>query len=163
MTEKLHEGLKALGNSAVNKDLYTKPGVDKKVLERFPNPFVVTNPSKAKGKVTIRTEEFSSRCPLTNQPDWATIVVEYEPDQWCIESKALKLYFGSFRDQGEFHESCVNRMVNDLVELLDPHWIKVEGQFTPRGGLSFWPVAEWHKAGPGINTVITNESLPMSF
>lgn len=142
MTE-LHKDLKALGNSAVNKPLYEKQGVDKSVLERFPNPFKVANPSGCSGTVVITAPEFTSLCPLTGQPDFATIVVEYQPNEWCVESKAWKLYLGSFRHQGEFHESCVNRMCNDLVELLQPTWIKVTGQFTPRGGIAFWPTAEW--------------------
>lgn len=139
----LHDNLQALGNSAVNKPLYEKQGVDKEVLERFPNPFKVSNPSGCAGTVTITAPEFTSLCPLTGQPDFATIVVEYMPRKWCVESKAWKLYLGSFRSQGEFHESCVNRMCNDLIELLDPEYIKVTGQFTPRGGIAFWPTAEW--------------------
>jgi 7-cyano-7-deazaguanine reductase len=139
----LHQNLQALGNSAVNKPLYEKQGVDKSVLERFPSPFAVSNPSGCAGTVTITAPEFTSLCPLTGQPDFATIVVEYIPRKWCVESKAWKLYLGSFRSQGEFHESCVNRMCNDLIELLDPEWIKVTGQFTPRGGIAFWPEAEW--------------------
>lgn len=142
---KLHENLQALGNSAVNKPLYEKQGVDKSILEKFPSPFKVANPSGCSGTVEITAPEFTSLCPLTGQPDFATIVVEYEPDEFCVESKAWKLYLGSFRHQGEFHEACVNRMCNDLVELLQPTWIKVTGKFTPRGGIAFWPTASWSK------------------
>jgi len=141
----LHTDLKALGNSAVNKPLYSQQGVNKDFLERFPNPFKVSNPCGSGGTVKIVAPEFTSLCPLTGQPDFAQIVVEYEPDDWCIESKSWKLYLGSFRHQGEFHESCVNRMTNDLVELLNPKWIKVRGEFTPRGGIAFWPTASWSK------------------
>lgn len=137
--------LKALAESASNKKYYEQSGVDKGLLERFENPFVTQNRCDAQGVVEIRAPEFTSLCPLTGQPDFATIVVEYQPDQWCVESKAWKLYLGSFRHQGEFHEACVNRMMNDLVELLDPTWIKVTGEFTPRGGISFWPTAYWEK------------------
>lgn len=160
MTDKLHEGLKALGNSAVNKPLYEKTGVDKKLLERFPNPFAVTNPYESNGTVQITAPEFTSLCPLTGQPDFATIFVEYKPNQWCVESKAIKLYFGSFRNQGEFHESCVNRMLNDLVELLEPHWIRIRGEFTPRGGIAFWPTAEYHKMDTPVQVP---NSIPMAF
>jgi 7-cyano-7-deazaguanine reductase len=139
----LHKDLKALGNSAVNKPLYEKEGVDKTVLERFPNPFKVSNPSGCSGTVTITAPEGTSRCPMTGQPDFFTLVIKYQPDEFCVESKALKLYIASFRDQPEFHEACVNRICNDLVELLNPVWIKVTGQFTPRGGIAFWPTAEW--------------------
>jgi 7-cyano-7-deazaguanine reductase len=145
MSDNLHDGLKALGNSAVNKKLYEQETVNKNLLERFPSPFAVTNPSAATGSVTITAPEFTSLCPLTGQPDFATIVVDYTPDQWCVESKSFKLYMGSFRNQGEFHESCVNRIVNDLVELLDLISIKVHGLFTPRGGIAFQPVAIWDK------------------
>jgi 7-cyano-7-deazaguanine reductase len=141
----LHKNLKALGNSAINKPLYEKEGVDKSVLERFPSPFSVSNLNGCAGTVTITAPEFTSLCPLTGQPDFASIIVEYIPDKWCVESKAWKLYLGSFRNQGEFHESCVNRMCNDLVDLLQPNYIKVTGQFTPRGGIAFWPTATWRK------------------
>lgn len=141
----MFSGLTALGNSVVNKPLYERKEVDKSLLEKFPSPFRVNNKSGCDGTVTITAPEFTSLCPLTGQPDFATIIVEYVPDEWCVESKSWKLYLGSFRHQGEFHESCINRMCNDLVELLDPQWIKVTGQFTPRGGIAFWPVAEWGK------------------
>lgn len=145
MPSNMFTGLKALGNSAVNKPLYEKEGVDKTLLEKFPSPFKTINPSGCSGTVEITAPEFTSLCPLTGQPDFATIVVEYEPDEFCVESKAWKLYLGSFRHQGEFHEACVNRICNDLVELLQPNWITVVGQFTPRGGISFWPTASWAK------------------
>lgn len=143
--KKLHDGLKALGNSAVNKELYEQPGVDKELLERFPNPFRIANPSCSSGTVLITAPEFTSLCPLTGQPDFAVIEVEYEPDEWCVESKSWKLYLGSFRHQGEFHEACVNRMMNDLVALLSPRSIRVTGKFTPRGGIAFWPTSTWSK------------------
>lgn len=145
----LHKDLQALGNSAVNKPLYEKQGVDKSVLERFPSPFKVSNLVKCSGSVEIIAPEFTSLCPLTGQPDFATIEIEYAPDEWCVESKALKLYLGSFRNQGEFHESCVNRICNDLVALLNPVFIRVVGKFTPRGGIAFWPTAEWAQGCDG--------------
>jgi 7-cyano-7-deazaguanine reductase len=138
---KLHENLNALGNSAVNKPLYDKPGADKTVLEKFPNPHMVMNGIGALGLVNIRAPEFTSLCPLTGAPDFATIVIDYVPKQWNVESKALKLYLYSFRNEGEFHESVICRICNDLVELLDPTWIRVKGEFTPRGGIPFWPTA----------------------
>ena len=144
----LHKDLKALGSSAVNKELYTqKDGANKALLERFRNPHSLdeANPAETRGTVTITAPEFTSLCPLTGQPDFATIVINYQPDQWNVESKSLKLYYGSFRNQGEFHESFVNRICNDLVELLQPNWIEVVGQFTPRGGIAFWPTATWSK------------------
>src|SRR5574340_1249496 len=116
----LHDDLKALGAGSTKYN-YDKP--DASLLERFPSPFAQEsmNPKGATGMLTISTAEFSSLCPITGQPDWATIHIEYFPDEFCVESKSLKLYLGSFRNHGEFHESVVCRICNDLVELLNPH------------------------------------------
>lgn len=141
----LHKDLQALGNSAVNKDLYKQDGVNVGLLEKFPNPYLVQNRNNVSASIIIVAPEFTSLCPLTGQPDFAKIIVKYIPDEYCVESKSWKLYLGSFRHQGEFHEACVNRMINDLVDLLSPHEIKVTGEFTPRGGISFWPTATWSK------------------
>lgn len=117
------------------------------ILDRFPSPSASAseNPSGAFLALRIDAPEFTSLCPLTGQPDWARIVIRYQPDRWCVESKSLKLYLGSYRNFGEFHESCVNRICNDLATLLDPHWLIVEGRFTPRGGIPFWPVAVYRR------------------
>ena len=133
--------LEALGNSAVNKELYTNAGVDKSLLECFTSPFVIKNNAGAVGLINIRAPEFTSLCPLTGQPDFATIIVDYVPNASCVESKAFKLYLGSFRNEGEFHESVCCRILNDLVDLLDPAWMRVKCEFTPRGGIPFWPTA----------------------
>jgi len=119
---------------------YAYDGADKSILERFPNPM-----AKGPGvsRIVITSPEFTSLCPKTGQPDFATIVLEYKPNEWCVESKAWKLYLGSFRNVGEFHESCVRRIVNDLIGLLDPEWLLVRGEFTPRGGIPFWPEIEY--------------------
>ncbi|MCG8362006.1 MAG: preQ(1) synthase [Pseudanabaenales cyanobacterium] len=118
---------------------------DASVLETFPNPFADSdkNPNKVMGSVHIEAPEFTSLCPITGQPDFATIVIDYIPAARCIESKALKLYLGRFRQTPEFHESCVNRIANDLISVLSPNYLKVEGRFTPRGGIPFWPTAEY--------------------
>lgn len=107
------------------------------LLERFANPL----PKSLNCRSTVRIEapEFTSLCPKTGQPDFATIVVDYEPDLWCVESKSFKLYLGSFRQHGEFHEACVARIASDLVALLHPKTLQVTGKFTPRGGIPFWP------------------------
>lgn len=149
----LHKDLKALGNSAVNSPLYEQQCVNKSLLEKFPNPFYPHKDNGVSGTVLITAPEFTSLCPLTKQPDFATIEIDYMPDESCVESKSLKLYLGSFRNQGEFHESCVNRICNDLVELLNPIHIKVRGIFTPRGGISFHPTAKWSQACPGSQPV----------
>lgn len=143
--EQLHKDLKALANSAVNKGLYEQEGVNKELLEKFPSPFKLNTKNDIQGSIHIECPEFTSLCPLTGQPDFAKIVIDYIPDEFCVESKALKIYIGSFRSQGEFHESCINRIANDLVDLLQPKWIRVVGEFTPRGAIPIWPTAEWKK------------------
>ena len=80
------------------------------------------------GEVKITCPEFTSLCPLTGQPDFATIVIRYTPGKWCVESKSLKLYLGSFRNVGEFHESCIARIAKDLVTLLEPSTLIVRGK-----------------------------------
>lgn len=140
----LHENLKSLG-SGTTAYRYDQP--DAGLLESFPSPFAKPelNPAGVVGTLHIECPEFTSLCPITGQPDFAKIVIDYQPDQLCVESKSLKLYLGSFRMHGEFHESCVNRICNDLVKLLEPAWITVRGEFTPRGGIPFWPTAEYRR------------------
>lgn len=138
----LHENLKSLGAGAT---AYRYDQPDAALLESFPSPFARPdmNPAGAVGTLHIECPEFTCLCPMTGQPDFAKIIIDYEPDKLCVESKSLKLYLGSFRMHGEFHESSVNRICNDLVRLLAPVWLKVRGEFTPRGGIPFWPTAEY--------------------
>jgi 7-cyano-7-deazaguanine reductase len=135
--------LKHLGKKSQYK--YSDP--DAAVLEHVPNPFhdPEQNASKVSGSVHIEATEFTSLCPITGQPDFATIVIDYVPGQRLVESKSLKLYLGMFRQSGEFHEACVNRIANDLIKLLDPETMRVEGKFTPRGGIAIWPLAEYRR------------------
>ncbi|MDM8213885.1 preQ(1) synthase [Enterococcus hirae] len=93
--------------------------------------------------VKFNCPEFTSLCPITGQPDFATIYLSYIPDERLVESKSLKLYLFSFRNHGDFHEDCVNIIMNDLIELLHPRYIEVWGKFTPRGGLSIDPWCNW--------------------
>ena len=85
----------------------------------------------------------SSLCPITGQPDFATIYISYIPNIKMVESKSLKLYLFSFRNHGGFHEDCVNIILNDLVELMEPRYIEVWGKFTPRGGISIDPYVNY--------------------
>lgn len=87
--------------------------------------------------------EFTSLCPITGQPDFATIYISYIPNIKMVESKSLKLYLFSFRNHGGFHEDCVNTILNDLVELMEPRYIEVWGKFTPRGGISIDPYVNY--------------------
>ena len=139
-----HENLKLLGANATTYR-YEKP--DASLLEAFPSPFAQPglNPVGAVGTLHIECPEFTCLCPVTGQPDFAKIVIDYQPDQLCVESKSLKLYLGSYRMHGEFHEAGVNRICNDLVRLLSPIWLIVRGEFTPRGGIPFWPTAEYRR------------------
>lgn len=96
--------------------------------------------------VKFNCPEFTSLCPMTGQPDFATMYISYIPDRKCVESKSLKLYMFSFRNHGDFHEDCVNIIMNDLIELLDPKYIEVWGKFTPRG-ISIDPYCNYGRPG----------------
>ncbi|AHM64779.1 preQ(1) synthase [Paenibacillus polymyxa] len=97
--------------------------------------------------VKFNCPEFTSLCPITGQPDFATIYISYIPDIKMVESKSLKLYLFSFRNHGDFHEDCVNIIMNDLIKLMDPRYIEVWGKFTPRGGISIDPYTNYGKPG----------------
>ncbi len=93
--------------------------------------------------VTFTCPEFTSLCPKTGQPDFGKILINYIPDRKMVESKSLKLYLFSFRNHGDFHEDCVNIIMNDLRKLMEPRYIEVRGIFMPRGGISIIPFANW--------------------
>lgn len=115
---------------------------DPSVLETFEN--------KHPGNdyfVKFNCPEFTSLCPITGQPDFATIYISYVPDVRMVESKSLKLYLFSFRNHGDFHEDCVNKIMKDLIRLMDPKYIEVTGIFTPRGGISIYPYANYGRKG----------------
>lgn len=132
------KNLKSLGNSKQDyPDTYSP-----EVLEAFDNRF----PSNSY-VVELLIPEFTSLCPLTSQPDFAHITITYCPDQKLVESKSLKLYIFSFRNSGSFHEDCMNKIAHDLFNLMDPKWVKVRGDFTPRGGISINPTVKIVKDG----------------
>ena len=97
--------------------------------------------------VKFSCPEFTSLCPITGQPDFASIHIAYIPDQKMVESKSLKLYLFSFRNHGDFHENCVNVIMKDLIGLMSPRYIEVEGKFTPRGGIAIIPYANFGRSG----------------
>ena len=97
--------------------------------------------------VKFNCPEFTSLCPITGQPDFATIYISYIPDVRMVESKSLKLYLYSFRNHGDFHEDCVNIIMKDLIKLMDPKYIEVWGKFTPRGGISVDPYCNYGRKG----------------
>lgn len=97
--------------------------------------------------VKFNCPEFSSLCPITGQPDFATIYISYVPDVRMVESKSLKLYLFSFRNHGDFHEDCINIIMKDLIKIMDPRYIEVWGKFTPRGGISIDPYCNYGRPG----------------
>jgi 7-cyano-7-deazaguanine reductase len=109
---------------------------DKAILERVPNPH-----KDAHYVARFTAPEFTSLCPITGQPDFAHLMIDYVPRAWIVESKSLKLYLGSFRNHGAFHEDCTVGIGKRLVELLDPHFLRIGGYWYPRGGIPidvFW-------------------------
>lgn len=113
---------------------------DPNVLESVPNPH-----SQRDYFIKFNCPEFTSLCPITGQPDFATIYISYIADKLIVESKSLKLYLFSFRNHGGFHEDCVNKIADDLIKLLSPRYLEVWGKFTPRGGLSIDPYVNYGK------------------
>ena len=106
------------------------------ILERVPNPQADTNYVSR-----FTAPEFTSLCPVTGQPDFAHLVIDYVPGDWLVESKSLKLYLTSFRNHGAFHEDCTVSIGRKLVALLDPRWLRIGGYWYPRGGIPidvFW-------------------------
>ena len=97
--------------------------------------------------VQFNCPEFTSLCPITGQPDFAEIKIMYIPAEKMVESKSLKLYLFSFRNHGDFHEDCVNIIMKDLIKLMEPKYIEVTGIFTPRGGISIYPYANYGLPG----------------
>ena len=131
------EGLKALGREATYSQNYAP-----EVLETFENLH-----QDHDYWVRFNCPEFTSLCPITGQPDFAEIIISYIPAERMVESKSLKLYLFSFRSHGGFHEDCVNMIMKDLVALMDPKYIEVTGFFTPRGGISIFPYANYGRPG----------------
>lgn len=136
MTRK-DEGLQMLGQKTNYPTDY-----DPSVLESFINK----HPDNDYW-VQFNCPEFTSLCPITGQPDFAEIKILYIPDVKMVESKSLKIYLFSFRNHGDFHEDCVNIIMKDLIRLMDPKYIEVIGLFTPRGGISIYPYANYGQPG----------------
>lgn len=102
-----------------------------KQLETFPNPRL-----GREYHIEFECPEFTCLCPLTGQPDFATILIDYVPDELCVELKSLKLYLWSYRDEGAFHEAVTNKIADDIVAAIAPRWLKVTGKFWMRGGIT---------------------------
>nr|DAJ50844.1 MAG TPA: GTP cyclohydrolase I-like protein [Caudoviricetes sp.] len=128
-------GVSLLGNQNTT----YKYDYDPSVLEKFKKKFEDTVEDEQ--VVSLDCFEFVSRCPKTGQPDLATIHISYIPNEYMVESKSLKLYLFSFQQHGDFHESCVHMIMQDLVDLLDPKYLEVYGDFNSRGGISILPLS----------------------
>ena len=115
-------------------------------LETFPNH----NPDR-RYTITLATDEFTCVCPATGQPDYATITIQYIPDERIVESKSLKLYLWSYRNEGVFQEHLINTICDDLITALDPHWIEVTGAFKARGGLTLTVVVNHDKSAQPLH------------
>jgi 7-cyano-7-deazaguanine reductase len=131
----IYENLTQLGTST---ELPDDP--EKAVLEKVPNPQAGT-----KYMVRFAAPEFTSLCPITGAPDFAHLVIDYVPKDFLVESKSLKLFLGSFRNHGAFHEDCTVSIGKRLVDLLDPEWLRIGGYWYPRGGI---PIDVFYQTGP---------------
>ena len=118
------------------------PSRPSKRLQTFPNPS-----PRRDYRIRMEIPEFTCLCPLTGQPDFATLSLEYIADRRCVELKALKLYLWSFRDQGAFHEAVTNRILEDLVKATQPRFMRVTAKFNVRGGIYTSVIAEHSKRG----------------
>lgn len=122
-------------------------------LDRVPNPHTDTN-----YVARFTMPEFTSICPVTGQPDFAILVIDYVPNKWLVESKSLKLYLNSFRNVGSFHEDCTVSIGKRLVKLLAPRWLRIGGYFYPRGGM---PIDVFWQAGKlPANVWVPDQGVP---
>lgn len=143
----IYSGLTQLGHDTRNPQ-----HPEEAVLERVSNPQAGTRYS-----VRFTAPEFTSLCPLTGQPDFAHLVIDYVPGEWLVESKSLKLFLSSFRNHGAFHEDCTVSIGKRLVELLDPEWLRIGGYWYPRGGI---PIDVFYQTGPAPSDVwITDQGV----
>ncbi len=134
-TERTSKELRTVTLLGSNETKY-ESNYNPKILEKFPNK----NP-KSDAWTTFVCTEFTSLCPKTSQPDFAKIFVNYIADKEMVESKSMKMYLFSFRNHGDFHEDCIQKICDDLYKLMKPKYIEVIGEFTPRGGISIYPYA----------------------
>ena len=129
---------------------------EKAVLDRVRDPHPDTN-----YVARFTFPEFTVMCPVTGQPDFATLVIDYVPKSWLVELKSLKLYLNSFRNEGAFHEECTVAIGKKLVALLKPKWLRIGGYFHPRGGMPidvFWQAGDFRRASGRP----TKASLPIA-
>ena len=148
MSEDIYGGLTQLGG---NSELPASP--EEATLERVPNP-------KPESTYLVRftVPEFTSLCPITVQPDFAHLVIDYVPGEFLVESKSLKLYLGAFRNHGAFHEDCTVSIAKRLTEFLTPQWLRIGGYWYPRGGI---PIDVFYQTGPTPDTCwVPDQGVP---
>ncbi|OLF80584.1 7-cyano-7-deazaguanine reductase [Maricaulis sp. W15] len=147
MTDDRYDNLGQLGTTTVLPD-----NPDTAQLER------VANPCDAPYMTRFVCPEFTSLCPVTGAPDFAHLVIDYVPREWIVESKSLKLYLGSFRNHGAFHEACTTGIGQRLVKELDPVWLRIGGYWYPRGGI---PIDVFYATGePPAGVWIPDQDVP---
>ncbi|MDA9231570.1 preQ(1) synthase [Rickettsiales bacterium] len=149
MTNQKKYNLSNLGNNSdVN---YNRPSID--ILEKINNPHQDVDYA-----IRFTCPEFTSICPVTSQPDFAHIIIDYVADKYIVESKALKLYLTSFRNHGAFHEDCTVTIAKDLIKLLKPKWFRIGGYWYPRGGIPIDIFFETGKKPENCN--ISEQNVP---
>ena len=126
---------------------------DDAVLERVPNPA-----PQHDYLARFTAPEFTSICPVTSQPDFGHVVLDYVPDQWLVESKSLKLFLGSFRNHGAFHEACTMLIASRIIDLLAPRWLRIGTYWYPRGGI---PIdVFWQTGAPPAGLWVPDQGVP---
>ena len=141
------------GASLLGQHVAMPASPDEAELERVPNPHPDTN-----YVARFTAPEFTSLCPVTGQPDFAHLVIDYVPGDWLVESKSLKLYLSSFRNHGAFHEDCTIRIGKDLAQVLQPRWLRIGGYCYPRGGI---PIdVFWQSGAPPKDVWIPDQDVP---
>lgn len=147
--ETIYSGLNQLGGAST---LPASP--EEAVLERVENPHRGTD-----YVVRFTQPEFTSLCPVTGQPDFAFLIIDYVPTDWLVESKSLKLYLGAFRNHGAFHEGCTIDIAKRLENLLAPSWLRIGGYWYPRGGM---PIDVFYQTGePPAGLWIPSQDVPI--
>ena len=137
---RLQTGFIAMADLKLGKTVGVPASPEEAELDRVPNPHADTN-----YVARFVAPEFTSLCPVTGQPDFAHLVIDYVPGDWLVESKSLKLYLSSFRNHGAFHEDCTVAVGKRLRDLLSPRWLRIGGYWYPRGGIPidvFWQTGE---------------------
>ena len=147
MSENIYSNLDQLG-----RPVETPLSPDGAVLERVKNPQFDTLYN-----VRFTAPEFTSLCPKTGQPDFAILVIDYVPGEWLVESKSLKLFLGSFRNHGAFHEDCTITVGRRIADLIDPKWLRIGGYWYPRGGI---PIdVFWQTGSPPENVWLPDQGV----